>query len=211
MIRKRKHYGDHNDNNDDYIWQLNFVVVLLNRLCLMAMNTKKTPGTSWDWSWLGKQEQLMIVVPPSLERDGFILKSSKSKRISPFVFSRLFLFQQHNQLTSEIFPTNGKTPVAGQPDSVLDKNQQRKIDSGFPSADSLSWSRLNRNACRTRQQHRGLVLIGTQLDIERTHANTQVQLWGTRTQFNESTNTTSWPPPRGLLVLFFRIKSIKFQ
>ena len=31
MIRKRKHYGDHNDNNDDYIWQLNFVVVLLNR------------------------------------------------------------------------------------------------------------------------------------------------------------------------------------
>ena len=139
------------------------------------------------------------------------LKSSKSKRISPFVFSWLFLFQQHNQLTSEIFPTNGKTPVAGQPDSVLDKNQQRKIDSGFPSADSLSWSRLNRNACRTRQQHRGLVLIGTQLDIERTHANTQVQLWGTRTQLNESTNTTSWPPPRGLLVLFFRIKSIKFQ
>ena len=174
------------------------------------MNTKKTPGTSWDWSWLGKQEQLMIVVPPSLERDGFILRVQRVKEYLPLFF-RVFFFSNNiiNWPQKYFRPTERLLLLVSR--TVLDKNQQRKIDSGFPSADSLSWSRLNRNACRTRQQHRGLVLIGTQLDIGRTHANTQVQLWGTRTQFNESTNTTSWPPPRGLLVLFFRIKSIKFQ
>ena len=92
MIRKRKHYGDHNDNNNDYNWQFNFVVVLLNmfdgnehkkdtRNKLRLVMTRKTRTTDDRCASKSGERRLY-------------LKSSKSKRISPLFF-RVFFFSNN--------------------------------------------------------------------------------------------------------------------
>ena len=94
----------------------------------MAMNTKKTPGTSWDWSWLGKQEQLMIVVPPSLERDGFILRVQRVKEYLPLFF-RVFFFSNNiiNWLQKYFRPTERLLLLVSRTQRWIKTNRGRLI------------------------------------------------------------------------------------
>ena len=158
-----------------------------------------------------KREQLMIVVPPSLERDGFILRVQRVKESLPLFF-RGFFFSNNiiNWPQKYFWPTERLLLLVSRTQRWIKTNRGRLIQVFPPRIVCLGrgWIEMPVGHGNNTEGLYSLAHSWTLGARTRTH---KCSCEGTRTQLNESTNTTSWPPPRGLLVLFFRIKSIKFQ